>query len=297
MMKLIKENFKDLEQQIKKIREWEDKELTNDFLVDAYVLAKMIHEKYNYDIEIKPEKILSELGINVTFQESSEGVSSDYCSITLENESDINILIKYYIDRAKRSKNERFRNRGHNWEFIPDPDPIEFGLDHNTKYFYSLYALVYIIVSKQYDNIKYSIFKKQNKENDIIEKITLILLYIDYDFRYRMKRWRRDRRELPNKHPLFYGTELARKIEIERFNSMFYNRMYPTLTIPQISDSAIFHPNMSDKVISKTLKVMSILEKMEDYEKISQMLCPLDYFEKHKVDYRTFGEPIKIIFD
>lgn len=296
MMKLIKENFKDLEQQVKKIREWEDKELTNDFVVDAYVLAKMIQEKYNYDI--KPEKILSEFGINVTFQESSEGVSSDYCSVTLENESQINILIKYYIDRESFNKLNRLypSKKAIYLEFGFGLDEIEFGVYHNTKYFYSLYALVYIIVSKQYENIEYSIWRKQNKEKEIIEKISLLLLYIEYDFYYRKERWLiagdRSKRHFPNNHPIFYNIES----ELIRFADSMIEKYYPTSSFYLSTSSDAFKPNMSNKVICEMLKVISILEKMEEYEKISQMLCPLDYFEKHKIEsYETFGEPI--IFD
>ena len=326
MIKLIEENFKVFNEQINNVRKWEKREITKDFLVDAYVLAKAILEHYDYD----PFNIstFTKLGLDIVDELRYE-VSEDYCKI-MEYNGDMYVWIKYCIIQEKKTVHKcihwytitsLYHPPKEVW-FDTERDVLvnslgkKYGEFHNNHNFYYAYALFSIILKKYNQN--YVFGKETNKEEYIVEIVTLLALYIYGDYKYRQTKWqttytqKRDTRELPNVHIALGATKTKKNkssdILLGHYLYSSYNRspdvhvfMDPRDLIGSTIRSDLCENTdywrelkLSKKVIDKMSKVVEKLNELEEYEKISQMKLTLSYFEKHKLNYRSFGKPFKL---
>ena len=180
-LKNVAKQFESIRPEIVKCREYS--ELTDDFLIHAYALAKAIHQKYNYKItkidHIK--KIFDSLGITLhidqNFIQSDKKSTSDSCTITFL-EGEISISIKYStIDLSNN------RSLYYSYNYLQDNSVF--------CYFYAL-AIVILFYDKLETEGSMTFYCEESEENiyeGIAKCVTLLLFYINYDYGYRVKKY------------------------------------------------------------------------------------------------------------
>lgn len=301
----VKQQFEKIQVEVDKLHQYT--EITPDFLVNAYTLAKWIQEKYAYQLKgsREIEKIFKKLGVMLDFRKCEIQIidiydnanaklrkTTDSVIIALaENTIKISIYCNiHYLYREYWSKGEISYLKERTYE--------------NNRVFCYFYAVAIIVMFyKRLEEGKSMKFNYGECNNYSIEEekaitLALFLLYLKYDNDYRTKKYpnvnERGKvvKELQNVHPCFSDPYVYADIY-----HIFFGRKSKCHTERINIGVDIYCGQLEDFLTTYTLNKMianvAIIENYlkEKYNELSKMIAPKKLYSIYKdTDYTKFPE-------
>lgn len=295
----IRNKFAKISGKVAKCREYT--EITTNFLEDAYSLAKAIQEIYGYELrgEEDVEKALEELGVilDTEWRDIEVRPQTDSCIIALkENQFQISIICNIY------SYIEHYLFCWRTYRKIGEVKVI----DKNNRVFCYFYAVAIMVMFyeqvEEGEHIKFnygeSIQYSIDEQKAI--KVALFLLYIKYDYDYRVKKHpflaTAGERELPDVHPCFCNPYFSGYIKGKLLGGLEETQeMYE-----QFEEYAGHRCDfLTSYTLDTMIKDIASIEKSlgEKYRELSKMFAPESlYLEYKNRDYTKFGAMRKLDF-
>lgn len=312
IQKKVEEEFGYLQDNLARVRG--HTKISEETLLDAYILAKAIQEKNSYKLDASA--VLEKLGIEIHIEkcevEPYELDNRDYSYIDLKEKK---ITIKYYAVRKPKyispCKNcleapcdldtcTCYNCQEDGYEY--DEKYYWYSISHNNLSFLIVYTMVFILFYPDLNKALKIHYGKDysmlpNEELPIL--VTWYLFYIKYDYAYRLKRYRwnlHGGEYLVSEHVKFFSV-LDGMSDLQKHVYIKYFPGAQKILSEEILSSAYKEDKITEYTLRKMDESIRFLEKTssEKYEEASKMKCRKNLYDEHNKLVNLIGfRPIKI---